>query len=112
MHVISSSEEMASYGISLEHSSGYNVLFPTDTQHLMPPQLESHYKRAHKIYMDCETSSFPSGVHPHMSELLSRMHPDVQKKCLLYHYEKYPEVPEGTFAGILKAGDSHTYPEE
>ena len=111
MHVISSSEEMASYGISLEHSSRYNVLFPTDTQHLMPPQLESHYKRANRIYMDCETSNFPSGVHPHMSDLLSRMHPDIQKKCLLYHYEKYPEVPEDTFAGILKAGDSHTYPE-
>jgi len=111
MHVISSSEEMASYGISLEHSSGYNVLFPTDTQHMMPPQLESHYIRANRIYMDCETSDFPSGVHPHISDLIDRMDPETQKKCLLYHYDKYPDIPEDMFASILKTGDSHTYPE-
>ncbi|MDM8538749.1 MBL fold metallo-hydrolase [Desulfobacterales bacterium HSG17] len=110
MHVISSSEEMASYGISLEHSSGYNVLMPTDTQHMMPPQLEAHYKRAHRIYMDCETSDFPSGVHPHLNDLMHRMSSDVQKKCLLYHYDKDPEVPEDMFCGILKAGDFHIYP--
>lgn len=111
MHVISSSEEMASYGISLEHSSGYNILFPTDTQHMMPPQLESHYKRANRIYMDCETSDFPTGVHPHMNDLVNRMDPDIQKKCFLYHYDQIPEVPEGMFAGILRAGDTHSYPE-
>jgi len=111
MHVISSSEEMASYGIALEHSSGYNVLMPTDTQHMMPPQLVAHYKRADRIYMDCETSRFPSGVHPHISELINRMSPDIQKKCLLYHYDEYPHVPEGMFCGILKAGDWHTYPD-
>jgi ribonuclease BN (tRNA processing enzyme) len=111
MHVISSSEEMASYGISLEHDSGYNVLFPTDTQHMMPPQLVSHYRRAHRIYMDCETAKFPSGVHPHISALVNQMEPDIQKKCLLYHYDQTPDVPEGMFAGILKAGDAHTYPQ-
>ncbi|MCP4353301.1 MAG: MBL fold metallo-hydrolase [Desulfobacterales bacterium] len=111
MHVISSSEEMASYGISLEHCDGYNVLMPTDTQHMMPPQLSAHYRRADRIYMDCETSLFPSGVHPHLSELMNRMSPDIQKKCLLYHYDEYPDVPDGMFYGILKAGDSHTYPE-
>lgn len=110
MHVISSSEEMASYGISLEHSSGYNVLMPTDTQHMMPPQLEAHYRRAHRIYMDCETSDFPSGVHPHLNDLIHRMSHDIQKKCLLYHYDKDPDVPEDMFFGILKAGDSHIYP--
>lgn len=110
MHVISSSEEMASYGISLQHSGGYNVLMPTDIQHTMPTQLESHYLRAHRIYMDCETSLIPSGVHPHISELIHNLDPKVQKKCLLYHYDTYPEVPEGMFYGILKTGDSHTYP--
>jgi len=111
MHVISSSEEMASYGISLQHSSGYNVLMPTDTQHMMPPQLEAHYRRADRIYMDCETSLYPSGVHPHLSELMNRMDPDIQKKCLLYHYDQVPDVPKGMFRGILKAGDAHTYPQ-
>ncbi len=110
MHVISSSEEMASYGISLEHSSGYNVLMPTDTQHTMPPQLQSHYRRANVIYMDCETSIVASGIHPHVFDLINHMNPEIQKKCLLYHYESYPDVPEGMFRGILKAGDSHSYP--
>lgn len=111
MHVISSSEEMASYGISLEHSGGYTVLMPTDTQYMMPPQLKLHYKKAHRIYMDCETNNPASGVHPVVDELVHHMDPEIQKKCLLYHYNERPDVPENMFHGILKAGDCHTYPE-
>ena len=111
MHVLSSSEEMASYGVSLEHSpTQYNIIMPTDTQHMMPPQLELHYRRANRIYMDCETSAYPSRVHPHVSDLINRMSPEVQKKCLLYHYDDEPNVPAGMFAGILRAGDAHCYP--
>ncbi len=110
MHVISSSEEMASYGLNLEHPSGYTVLMPTDTQHMLPPQLETLYKRADRVYMDCETSPFPSKVHPHISDLINHMDPEVQKKCLLYHYDAEPDVPEGMFYGILRPGDSHIYP--
>lgn len=116
MHVISSAEEMASYGLSLEYSDEnggqYNILMPTDTQHMLPPQLELHYKRADRIYMDCETSKHPSGVHPHISELIHQMAPELQRKCLLYHYDAYPDVPEGMFYGILKTGDFHIYPPE
>lgn len=112
MHVISSSEEMPSYGISLQHSSGYNVLMPTDVQSLIPSQLKMLYKRANRIYMDCETAPYPSGVHPHLSELMEELDEDIQKKCLLYHYDKCPQFPEGMFYGILKAGDSHTYPDD
>ncbi len=112
MHVISSSEEMPSYGISLQHSSGYNVLMPTDIQSMMPSQLESHYKRANRIYMDCETSPFPSGVHPHITDLINNMDNEIQKKCMLYHYDNYPEVPDGMFYSILHPGDSHIYPDE
>jgi hypothetical protein len=61
--------------------------------------------------MDCETSEFPSSVHPHINELVHHMSPEIQKKCLLYHYESAPDVPESMFAGILKTGDFHTYPE-
>ncbi len=110
MHVISSSEEMPSYGISLQHSSGYNVLMPTDIQSVMPWQLESHYKRADIIYMDCETAPFPTGVHPHISDLIKNFDKELQKKCFLYHYDAFPEIPEDMFCGILKMGDSHTYP--
>jgi hypothetical protein len=112
MHVFSSSEEMPSYGISLQHSRGYNVLMPTDIQFMIPPQLEMHYKKADRIYMDCETSPFPSGVHPHISDLISTLNPEIQKKCLLYHYDSYPVVPEGMFFGILKVGDFHVYPSQ
>ncbi|MCK5718273.1 MAG: MBL fold metallo-hydrolase [Thiomargarita sp.] len=111
MHVISSSEEMPSYGINFQHTSGYNILMPTDIASIMPPQLEQLYKRANRIYMDCETAPFPSGVHPHLSELITQMDPYIQKKCLLYHYDKLPEYPEGMFHAILKAGEVHTYPD-
>jgi len=111
MHVISSSEEMASYGISLQHSSGYNILMPTDTQYMLPPQLRSHYQKANRIYMDCETSKIPSGIHPHINDLINNLDPHIQKKCLLYHYDEYPDVPEGMFLDVLKAGDFHIYPE-
>ncbi len=111
MHVFSSSEEMPSYGISLQHTNGYTVLMPTDIQYMIPPQLEMHYRKANRIYMDCETSPFPSGVHPHISDLINHMAPDIQKRCLLYHYDNYPQIPEGMFYGILKAGDWHIYPE-
>lgn len=112
MHVFSSSEEMPSYGVSFQHESGYNVLMPTDIQYMIPPQLEMHYRRADRIYMDCETSQFASGVHPHISDLINHLAPDIQKKCLLYHYDAYPEVPEDMFCGILKVGDWHIYPSD
>ncbi len=111
MHVFSSSEEMPSYGISLQHSAGYNVLMPTDIQYMIPPQLEMHYRKADRIYMDCETSPFPSGVHPHISDLVNNLDPQIQKKCLLYHYDAPPMVPEGMFYGVLKSGDYHIYPD-
>ncbi len=112
MHVISSAEEMPSYGISLQHSSGYNILMPTDIESIMPPQLKLLYQRANRIYMDCETSSIPSGVHPHLSNLIKNLDKKIQKKCLLYHYDKVPEFPDNLFYGVLKIGDVHTYPDD
>ncbi len=111
MHVISSSEEMPSYGINLQHTSGYNILMPTDIASIMPPQLKQLYKRANRIYMDCETTPFPSGVHPHLSELINKLDKDIQTKCLLYHYDKISEYSDNMFYYILKQGDSHTYPD-
>ncbi len=111
MHVISSSEEMPSYGIILEHSSGYKVLMPTDIASIMPPQLELLYRRANRIYMDCETTTLPSGVHPHINDLIQNLEPDIQKKCLLYHYDNLPNLPKDMFYGLLKMGDFHTYPD-
>lgn len=110
MHVISSSEEMASYGLKLKCVEGGDkkVLFPSDTQHCSPPQLIIHYQEADVIYMDCETG-IKSGVHPHITDLIDNLDPDIQKKCYLYHYDAEPEVPQGMFAGVLKIGDQHNY---
>lgn len=104
MHVISATEEMPSYGLSMECSDGTYVLMPTDTQHVVPPQLDVLYKKATAVYMDCETDKFASRVHPHISELIEHMHPDIQKKCYLYHYQSDPEYPPGMFKGILRTG--------
>jgi hypothetical protein len=109
MHVISATEEMPSYGLTLEATDGTYVLLPTDTQHMVPPQLEVLYKKATAVYMDCETGKFASGVHPHINDLIKGMNPEIQKKCYLYHYQADPEYPEGMFKGTLRVGDVHQY---
>lgn len=110
LHVLSSREEMPCYGILLETLDGSTfLLFPTDTQHMVPPQLEEIYRRADVIYMDCETSAYPSRVHPHISDLIEKMPAHIQKKCYLYHYDDPPQYPEGMFKGTLRACECHEY---
>lgn len=110
LHVLSSREEMPCYGIVLEtNDESTFLLFPTDTQHLVPPQLVEIYRRADVIYMDCETSTIPSGVHPNISDLIDKMSPSFQKKCYLYHYDELPQYPEGMFKGTLRACEWHEY---
>ena len=54
---------------------------------------------------------FSRTVHPHISDLINNLDKELQKKCLLYHYDNLPEVQKDTFYGVLKIGDSHTYPD-
>jgi ribonuclease BN (tRNA processing enzyme) len=109
MHAIGSSEPMPCYGISLRGSDETFIVFPTDTQHMTPWQLEMLYYRADVVYMDCETSKVISGVHPHLSQLVDKMPEQIQKKCYLYHYQEYPDCPPNMFKGILKTGDVQIY---
>ena len=62
-------------------------------------------------YNVCYTKLLRSGVHPHIADLINNLDPDIQKKCLLYHYDGEPKLPDtSTFFGILRSGDYHIYP--
>lgn len=107
VHIVSGDDIMPSYGLILE-TENKTILMPTDTQIMTPPQLKTHYRRADVIYQDCETSPFPSGVHPHINDL-RKISPDYKKKMLLYHYDDEPQIEEGEFLGVLKMGESREY---
>ena len=66
------------------------------------------YTLADLILQDCETSKFPSTVHPHYKELVT-LPDEIKKKMWLYHYT--PEFSEldaekDGFAGFVKKGQS------
>ncbi|MCB1156225.1 MAG: MBL fold metallo-hydrolase [Leptospiraceae bacterium] len=106
-HVLAGTTLMPSYGLRFRSSDGKNILFPTDTLWMMPPNMSGFYKRADVIYQDCETG-FKSGVHSHIDDI-RLADTTVKKKCYLYHYLEEPEVEEGEFKGVLRMGDVHTY---
>lgn len=106
VHIVSGDDIMPSYGLILE--SDRTILMPTDTQIMTAPQLKTHYRRADIVYQDCETSPFPSGVHPHINDL-KKLAPEYKQKMLLYHYDDEPVVEDGEFLGVLKTGESREY---
>ncbi|HMV76370.1 MAG TPA: MBL fold metallo-hydrolase [Leptospiraceae bacterium] len=106
VHIVAGDDIMPSYGLILE--SDKMILMPTDTQFMTPPQLKTHYKRADIVYQDCETSPFPSGVHPHINEL-KKLPQEYRSKMLLYHYDEPPVVEEGEFLGTLKTWEIRVY---
>lgn len=107
VHIVAGDDIMPSYGLILE-SEDKTILMPTDTQIMTTPQLKTHYRRADVVYQDCETSPFPSGVHPHINDL-KKLAPEYKKKMLLYHYDEEPIIEPGEFLGILKTGESREY---
>ncbi|MCP5494259.1 MAG: MBL fold metallo-hydrolase [Leptospiraceae bacterium] len=106
-HVLAGTTLMPSYGLRFRSSDGKNILFPTDTLWMMPPNMLGFYKRADIIYQDCETGP-KSGVHSHINEIRIS-DPEIKKKCYLYHYDEEPVVDEGEFRGILRIDDVHEY---
>ena len=107
-HVVSGAKMMPSYGLMFESSDGKRVYFPTDTQFMAPPQIETFYRRADVVYQDCETTAFRSSVHANIVDLKT-LAPEIKKKLWLYHYDEEPKIEDGEFAGILRTGDVHTY---
>jgi ribonuclease BN (tRNA processing enzyme) len=106
-HVLAGTNLMPSFGLRLRSSDGKNLLFPTDTLWMMPPNMGGFYKRADVIYQDCETG-IRSGVHSHIDDI-RLADPAIKKKCYLYHYSEEPKVEEGEFKGVLRIGDVHEY---
>lgn len=82
------------------------VWFTGDTQYA-PDQLRHAYMAADVIFHDCETSPYPSGVHPHFDQLAQL--PDTwRSKMWLYHYQP-GELPNATakgFRGFVHKGQS------
>lgn len=101
---------MPSYGLLLKSSDGKQIFMPSDTQFMNPKTVKDFYETSDVIYQDCETGP-RSDVHPHIEDLRynSMMTKQLKEKCYLYHYSVYPEVDQGEFKGILKAGDVHEY---
>jgi ribonuclease BN (tRNA processing enzyme) len=106
-HVVAGTTLMPSFGLRFRSSDGKNILFPTDTLWMMPPNMAGFYKRADVIYQDCETG-VKSGVHSHIDDI-RLADPEIKKKCHLYHYTSDPIVDEGEFKSILRIGDIHEY---
>ncbi|MDX1958770.1 MAG: MBL fold metallo-hydrolase [Leptospiraceae bacterium] len=106
-HVVAGTTLMPSFGLRFRCSDGKNILFPTDTLWMMPPNMSGFYKRADIIYQDCETG-IKSGVHSHIDDI-RKAEPEIKKKCYLYHYTEEPQVQVGEFKGILKTGEIHEY---
>lgn len=106
-HVLAGTTLMPSYGLRFRSSDGKNILFPTDTLWMMPPNMAGFYKRATVIYQDCETGP-KSSVHSHIDDIRQAA-PEIKKKCYLYHYGEEPKVDPDEFLGVLKTGDVHEY---
>jgi hypothetical protein len=106
-HVLAGTTLMPSYGLRFRSSDGRNILFPTDTLWMMPPNMAGFYKRAEVIYQDCETG-IKSGVHSHIDDI-RHADPVIKKKCYLYHFNEEPTIEEGEFSGVLKTGEVHEY---
>lgn len=105
-HVVGGTSYMPSFGLMFE-SEKIKIYFPTDTLYIMPPIMKPFYESADIIYHDCETGP-KSGVHSHIDEI-RKIDSSIKKKCYLYHYTEEPQVDEGEFLGIMKAGESHIY---
>lgn len=108
-HVVTGAKMMPSYGLMFECSDGQKVYFPTDTQFMAPPQIETFYRRADVVYQDCETTTFRSSVHANIIDLKT-LAPEIRKKLKLYHYDEEPTPEDAAqFGGVLRTGDVHVY---
>lgn len=102
-HVIGGTGQMPCFGLFFESSDGINVYLPSDTMWMMPPAMESFYKKATYILQDTETD-VRSGVHSFIDDI-KKAPVDIKKKAYLCHYSSDPVIDDGEFAGILRSGD-------
>lgn len=81
VHVMNGREIIPSYGLFLRNEE--KIFITTDCQ-FCPHQILDFYKSADKIFQDCETSPFKSGVHAHYDDLKT-LDVNIKKKMTLMH---------------------------
>ena len=103
IHVNNGYYLMPSYGLFFD-VNGVKIFLTTDTQFQLE-LMQDFYDRADIIFHDCETSKYPTPVHPHYNKLVNL--PDrIKKKMWLYGYQPgpLPDAKEAGFLGFVKRG--------
>lgn len=87
VHIAAKYKINSSYGLLFDHPDcNERVFITTDTQYCPETYIKAAYNESTHIFHDCETSPFPSGVHPHYDDL--KMLPkETKAKMWLYHYQ-------------------------
>ncbi|MBF0583507.1 MAG: MBL fold metallo-hydrolase [Magnetococcales bacterium] len=106
LHVNNPLHPMYSFGLIIQ-VGGEACIFTTDSildqnlRHL----LEAWLPRVRFVFQDCETSSIPTGVHAHYTELCGLPLP-LRNKMWLYHYNPHPPYrpEEDGFLGFVRRG--------
>ncbi|KTD51830.1 metal-dependent hydrolase of the beta-lactamase superfamily transporter III [Legionella quinlivanii] len=108
IHVFNDYSLMPCFGLMFEYNST-KIFFTADTQYV-PDQMMLFYKEADIIFHDCETQSFPSGVHAHYKELVT-IPPELKQKIWLYHYNpgQLPDAKKDGFLGFVARGQSFIF---
>jgi ribonuclease BN (tRNA processing enzyme) len=96
-HIELESDWWTSYGLFLTIGSN-KILITTDTQ-FSPDHFDRCYKEATIIFHECETSTYPSGVHSHYTQLKT-LPANIKSKMWLYHYNPGP-LPDAKADGFL-----------
>ncbi len=107
VHVMNGFELVESFGLLIQESGRDAVNFMTTDTQFCPTQLGKFYSISTRIFHDCETAEFRSGVHAHYDELRS-LDEDVRRKMWLYHYQPRPEQQPDRdgFLGFVHKGQT------
>jgi len=109
-HVVGHNYTVLSYGL-LFKINNTKIYLTTDTK-FDPIGLASVLDDADLIFHDCEATGFPTGVHPHYSELVT-LPARLKSKIWLYHYDdlniQRPNAVMDGFLGLVDAGQTFTF---
>jgi ribonuclease BN (tRNA processing enzyme) len=91
------------YGLFFE-VQGVKLFISADSQ-LRLEELGKFYEQADIIFQDCETTTFPSQVHAHYTQLVALPN-KIKEKMWLYHYQPgpLPDAKDDNFCGFVKRG--------
>lgn len=85
VHIMNDAYIVPSYGLLItDIANDARVFITTDTQ-FAPNQLMDFYRKSNLIIQDIENTPFKSGVHAHMSDLVT-LPEDIKAKMILTHF--------------------------